>query len=106
MIIKDANSDTLMGVRNIPYGTYPDYGYKKGDLIVFDAVVRKDTSTSTCYDLKKYLEFVNAENVINNLSADSDMDFNLEVGINNIRILNTEGYLQARISYRQKYIGV
>ena len=53
-----------------------------------------------------YLEFVNAENIINNLSADSDMDFNLEVGINNIRILNAEGYLQARIAYRQKYIGV
>lgn len=57
MIIKDMSNDALMAVRNIPYGSFPNYGYKKGDRIVFDATVKKDTSGSTCYSLKKYLAF-------------------------------------------------
>ena len=45
-------------------------------------------------------------NLINMLSADSDMTLNLEVG-KNIFLLNTEeGNVKAVITYRQKYIGV
>ena len=64
MIIKDLTTDTLMAVRNIPYGTYPNYAYKVGDIIKFEAEIKKDTSTNTTYDLKYYLDFVDNNNSI------------------------------------------
>ena len=57
LLIKDTESDTVIAVRDIPYGTFPDFGYSIGDVIVFSATVKKDTSTSTNYELKKYLSF-------------------------------------------------
>ena len=57
LLIKDLNSDTVIAVRDIPYGKFPNFGYEVGDIIVFKATVKKDKSSSTCYDLKKYLEF-------------------------------------------------
>lgn len=47
-----------------------------------------------------------AENQIQNISADSDMNFNLEVGDNQLRLNQTSGSFRARVSYRQKYLGV
>ena len=63
MILKDVSNDTLIAVRHIPDATYPDFVYKKGDRIVFDAIVRKDISNSTCYKEKKYLNFIIQNNL-------------------------------------------
>lgn len=46
------------------------------------------------------------ENVINNISKDSDMGFNLQLGINRIILGCDEGSARATITYRQKYAGV
>ena len=29
MLIKDLSSDAIIAVRDVPYGTWPDYGYEK-----------------------------------------------------------------------------
>lgn len=57
MLIKDLSNDTVIGVRNLGGKFNELYGYKVGDIITFKATVKKDTSSSTCYKLKKYLEF-------------------------------------------------
>ena len=46
MLIKDLSSDAIIAVRDVPYGTWPDYGYEKGDKIEFTATVKDDTSTN------------------------------------------------------------
>jgi hypothetical protein len=46
------------------------------------------------------------ENVINNISKDSNMGFNLQLGINRIILGCDEGSARATITYRQKYLGV
>ncbi len=57
LLIKDINDDDIIAVRDLS-GTYANfYDYKVGDRISFRATVKKDTSTSTCYRLKKYLEY-------------------------------------------------
>ena len=33
LILKDASSDKLIAVQGVTYGTYPEYGYAKGDLV-------------------------------------------------------------------------
>ena len=61
MLIKDTSEDTIIAVRNIPtsYGTYDNnYGYTKGDKIVFVATVSADSQ----YTNKKYLSFSSADN--------------------------------------------
>ena len=45
-------------------------------------------------------------NRINLLSVDSNMNFNLDIGINQVQIICAVGSIYARIKYRQKYIGV
>ena len=46
------------------------------------------------------------ENAISKITLDSDIGFNLEIGRNRLRINKTAGEMNARIKYRQKYIGV
>lgn len=46
------------------------------------------------------------DNVIQNLSDDSDMNFYLQKGLNRILVTKKSGSLTCRIIYRQKYIGV
>ena len=62
LLIKDVSSDTVIAVRNIPYGSFPDFGYEKGDRIEFIATVKvntksNDVNKSVCYTAKKYLDF-------------------------------------------------
>ena len=46
------------------------------------------------------------ENIISNISENSDMSITLEIGQNEVLISKESGNLNGRISYRQKYIGV
>ncbi len=60
LLIKDLITDDIIAVRNIPssYGMLSNlYGYKSGDVINLRVTVMKDASSSTCYNLKKYLNF-------------------------------------------------
>ena len=42
MLLKDTATDQLIAVRGVPYGTFPHYGYEKGDLVrVSGTVVRE-----------------------------------------------------------------
>ncbi|MBR3197087.1 MAG: phage tail family protein [Methanobrevibacter sp.] len=68
------------------------------DLNLFVAVGRDGTIINS--------DFEQAENIIQNLTEDSDMNFNLEVGENKLRLVRDNGSLTSRIIYRQKYIGV
>lgn len=52
------------------------------------------------------LKLQKGENIISEISSNSDMTLGLEVGENEIRISCEEGFLMGKISYRQKYIGV
>ena len=48
----------------------------------------------------------NKENQIQNITKDSDMNLNLNVGSNTLRVNCEEGSMIVNIKYRQKYIGV
>lgn len=50
--------------------------------------------------------YVEQENIINKLSNDSDMSFNLVKGENKITLQSENEMFRANITYRQKYIGV
>ena len=69
MLLKDINSDTLISVRGIPYGAFPNYGYKKGDKVSFMATVMTDNTTNTSG--KKYLEFSDTNGDINSTIVSS-----------------------------------
>ena len=62
LLVKDVNDDTVIAVRNTGGSLDNIFGYQIGDRIVFKATVKNDTSSSTCYKFKKYLEF-SKENV-------------------------------------------
>lgn len=47
-----------------------------------------------------------ADNLIQNITSDSDIGFNLEVGENQIRTLTASGEVTTVVKFRQKYIGV
>jgi hypothetical protein len=51
-------------------------------------------------------EFIAQENLISTLTTDSDMTLGLEIGINELLISKSGGSLKAKLTYRQKYIGV
>ena len=88
LIIKDLSNDNLMAVRDIPYGIFPDFGYEKGDRIVFDATVKKDTSSSTCYSLKKYLSFSKDNGAIDNTIVSKGNKINYK--FDNVTVLNSQ----------------
>ena len=43
MLLKDQNTDQLIAVRGVPYGSFPDYGYKKGDLVRLRGTLVEET---------------------------------------------------------------
>jgi photosystem II stability/assembly factor-like uncharacterized protein len=51
-------------------------------------------------------QFSLTENQIQNISKDSDANLNIGIGKNQFRLNKTSGSFRARITYRQKYIGV
>jgi hypothetical protein len=51
-------------------------------------------------------QFSLTENQIQNISKDSDANLKIEIGKNQFRLNKTSGSFRARITYRQKYIGV
>ena len=53
-----------------------------------------------------YTQTIPDINIIDRLTADSDMSFNLEPGDNKVQIYNVPRNITARLTYRQKYIGV
>ena len=46
------------------------------------------------------------QNVINNISSDSDINFNLKKGENVLKMTQSSGEAFVLVTYRQKYIGV
>lgn len=77
MLIKDLSSDAIIAVRDVPYGTWPDYGYEKGDKIEFTATVKDDASTNN--PGKKYLVFSADNGEIENtiISRGNEVTYNL-----------------------------
>ena len=57
-----------------------------------------------CYLLNSEITY--EENEIQNLSTDSDLNMNLDIGKNQFKINYDSGNMNVRIKYRQKYIGV
>jgi predicted phage tail component-like protein len=52
------------------------------------------------------IKLTKGENIISSVTADSDISLALNVGVNDFAISTQEGEVNARIKYRQKYIGV
>lgn len=55
LLLKDLTTDDVIAVRNVPYGSFPNYGYAKGDRVVFLASVHTDGTVNT--PNKRYLDF-------------------------------------------------
>jgi hypothetical protein len=53
-----------------------------------------------------YTTFSDEENLIQNITANSDMNLNLQIGQNQFQALRSSGNLRCRITFRQKYLGV
>ena len=53
-----------------------------------------------------YSVIISDTNIINHLTKDSDMTFNLAVGENTLRVTNVSRVFNTRLTYRQKYLGV
>lgn len=93
--------------------------YKNWSYISYDGINWEHISSSTVskYVYVKFLKsfigtngtsvkFVGEENIINNLNENSDMDFNLKIGNNQLRWSATTGSGMGTITYKQKYLGV
>ena len=81
----------------------------KGNKILDDIIQNEEQncfiSVGSAETIRKtYLQ--GSENVIENLSSESDMNFNLEVGQNGIGLNKAIGTFSAMLTFRQKYIGV
>jgi len=50
--------------------------------------------------------YEDSENIINLLTIDSDMNFKLKKGTNQIRLVTSEGEVQMKLSFRKRYIGL
>ena len=83
--------------------------YKK-DIYNFYYVMYQETLNETfVFGDNSYIditEYYRNKNVIDKMSADTDMNFNLDVGGNKIMINFTSGNVIIRIKFRKKYIGV
>ena len=55
LLLKDLHSDAIIAVRNVPYGSFPEYGYEYGDHIRIQATVKLDGTSNTPH--KRYLDF-------------------------------------------------
>ena len=62
MILKDVNSDKLIAVQGIPYGTHPDYGYAKGDLVQLCGRVVERNFSAGDRETKVFLQFAEGYN--------------------------------------------
>ena len=52
------------------------------------------------------ISLFDSKNVINKISEDSDMNFNLNIGDNRLLVVRSSGEFGCNIIFRQKYIGV
>ena len=50
--------------------------------------------------------YATADNLIQNITSDSDINFNFETGLNQIRVITDSGEVTTVVKFRQKYIGV
>lgn len=55
LLLKDVNTDDVIAVRNVSYGSFPHYGYTRGDRVVMLASVHTDGTVNT--PNKRYLDF-------------------------------------------------
>lgn len=55
LLLKDLSTDDLIAVRNVAYGSFPDYGYVSGDRICLLAQLQTDNTVNT--PNKRYLSF-------------------------------------------------
>lgn len=55
LLLKDMDSDSIIAVRNVPYGSFPEYGYEYGDQIRILATIELDGTSNT--PNKRYLDF-------------------------------------------------
>ena len=53
-----------------------------------------------------YSVTISDTNIIDHLTEESDMTFNLAVGENTLRVTNVSRVFKSRLTYRQKYLGV
>ncbi len=85
MLIKDTASDKTIAVTNVPYGTFPDYGYTKGDKLSFVATVKESDNANM--PGRKYLEFAsdNGEIETTIVSGGNDAGYDLD----NVITINT-----------------
>lgn len=74
------------------------YSYMTGSASLIGYDIEDNMYVTTDLELK--------QNQIQNLSNDSDMDFNLQKGGNQITLYRKSGDATITLSYRQKYIGV
>ena len=72
----------------------------------YSAISGNDDRSVICGQCVKVDEHIKGENVIANLSADSDINFRLLLGKNVIRLTESSGNFKAIVTYRQKYVGV
>ncbi len=56
ILVKDTKTDDIIAVRGVTYGTWPNVGYKKGDLINISGVVKLD-GDAKYNNKKKYIQF-------------------------------------------------
>ena len=72
----------------------------------FQSVIVKDRTIYAVGSLDVYSQVEDTENLIDKLSSDSNMNFNLEVGTNELLLIYEDGGAVASIKYRNKYLGV
>ena len=62
MLVKDLETDDIIAVRNVKYGTFANgYGYKYGDLVELSVTVKEEVTSG--YATKRYLDF-NSDNPV------------------------------------------
>lgn len=78
VLIKDTQTDDIVSVRNIPYGSWPNVGYAYGDLIRFDATIQADSGSHT--PNKFYLDFSSTNGTIEStiVSSGNNVSYNLQ----------------------------
>ena len=72
----------------------------------FKSVIVKNRIIYAVGSLDVYSQVEDTENLIDKLSSDSNMNFNLEVGTNELLLIYDDGSAVASIKFRNKYLGV
>lgn len=78
LILKDTATDDVIALRGVPYGSFPDYGYRSGDLVNLIVTMKVDGTVNT--PNKRYLAFSeeNGEQEETILSSGHDLTYDLE----------------------------